>query len=621
MVNKMSAFRNLIQIIVILGMLLVSGCTTQAPATSLPDKPDSVPVAAASKPTSTATSEPLPEMDPALLAAIEKCANVVPGLVCFVEGPVMVTAQPERKLMPFKKPGQTLNLADIHTIKLGDAGSTKGMVVMSIATERPGGAFSVVAFGDVKLTNEVPYGTREYNPMQSLTLATGANKDEEAPTSGVFVASPDDGNLSTLVVNGMELSFGSGGFLSSVAGGLTIQTIWGDIVMWYLDKFVEVPEGYHVDLTDEELEQRVLNRAPYNDPKIKYLQRLLEQQIKEMKWQEESQRLEKENKTFWEAYWKRRNKPDPMAERFKKIWEEALKKEAANRKKRTPWKGGWWKMTYGPVVETGQCDMEAVGDGGVGGDGEPYTTEIPICRGNNGNTILMYDSGVSYDRVAPNLFAQSMVSEFDFLGNGKKTTEGQFMTLQVVSPTRMILSNAGAEAGGCTRASVIYLDFVRDDPNVRCGQIIYVENYPWTTPEAPTPTPEPQKVEPPVKEPYQARLGTLTKSCDAGAKAFAPSFTSARLSLTPENNLVVDAGSTKYELEQSNLTYPYNVEGVEGQQNRLGIFNLQQPMDASYGLMMSLTQMPNQQWSGSWVVMNEDATKLCGGSIDLLLSK
>ena len=228
----------------------------------------------------------------------------------------------------------------------------------------------------------------------------------------------------------------------------------------------------------------------------------------------------------------------------------------------------------------------------------------------------MYESGVSYDRVGPNLFAESFISEFDLYGNGNYTTEGQFLTLQVVSPRRMVLSNAHAEADGCTTASAAYLDFVRDDPAIRCGYIIYIS--PFATPEAPTPTPAPQNVDPPVEGQYQARIGMLSKTCDPAAKPFAPTFTTAGLSLSPENKLVVDAASTKYELELSTLTYPYSTANMEGEQDRLGIFSLEQPMDSSFNLMMSLVQMPGQQWSGNWLVTNEDASQLCGGSIDLL---
>jgi hypothetical protein len=138
-----------------------------------------------------------------------------------------VTAQPERSLMPFKQPGQVINLADLQTLKLGEAGSEKGLVVMRIQTEWPGGVFNAHAFGNVELVNEVPFGTREFNPMQSLKLATGPNQEGQTPTSGLFVSSPEDGHLSTLVVNGAELKFGSTGLLTSQQGGLTIQTVWG----------------------------------------------------------------------------------------------------------------------------------------------------------------------------------------------------------------------------------------------------------------------------------------------------------------------------------------------------------------------------------------------------------
>ena len=308
-----------------------------------------------------------------------------------------------------------------------------------------------------------------------------------------------------------------------------------------------------------------------------------------------------------------------MADRLKEIFDKYFKEEA-NRKKRKPWKGGWWKMTYGPVATAGQCKIVAAG-AGAGGDDKPKTTEIPICRGNNGNTILMYDSGESYDRIAPNLFTQSFVTEYDLLGNGNRTTRGQFRTLQVVSPTRMILSNTGHNSDGCSTSNVIYLDFVRNDPNIRCGKIIYVENDPWTTPEAPTPTPEPKQVDPPIEGQYQVRLGMLSQVCDPTARSFAPSFTTAGLSLSPENKLVVDAATAKYELEMANVTYPYDGEGVEGRQNRFGIFTLEQPVDDSFGLMMTLFQMTDQQWGGSWLVSKQDGSQLCGGSIDLLAPK
>ena len=96
--------------------------------------------------------------------------------------------------------------------------------------------------------------------MQSLKLATGLNKEGQAPTSGLWVASPEGSNLSTLVVNGVELSFGSGALLTSPQGGLTVQTVWGAVGAWLTDKLVQITEGNRLDLTDQEIEQRVNNR-------------------------------------------------------------------------------------------------------------------------------------------------------------------------------------------------------------------------------------------------------------------------------------------------------------------------------------------------------------------------
>jgi hypothetical protein len=48
---------------------------------------------------------------------------------------------------------------------------------------------------------------RQYLPWASLPgRRTGENEEGQAPMNAFFVASPDDGNLSTLVVNGHELS-------------------------------------------------------------------------------------------------------------------------------------------------------------------------------------------------------------------------------------------------------------------------------------------------------------------------------------------------------------------------------------------------------------------------------
>ena len=616
----MFKIRNL-TFLTVIAALLFSSCTPQAPVTTAQvaaDTPAAATVTATLIPVS-ATPEPTQEIDPALQAALDQCANIYPGQACFVEGPVVLEAQPDRYLMPFTQPGQTVPLADLQRIKLGEPGSTRGVVVMRIQTEWPEGAFTALAFGDVELVNEVPFGTREFNPMQSLTLVTGPNEADQPPASGFLVASPEDGSLSTLVVNGVELSFGSAGLLTGSQGGLSIQTIVGVIGAWLNDTFVDVFPGQRLDLSRGDIDQGVADQYAIADRDY----RLVDQSMK--KYAEAK---------FWDDYWKRLKREDPSA----KIVEEALKKyrnsqnipkddpayrtverslrlyyEArAKRLRQKRWKGGWWKMTYGPMSSTGQC-AGAVGDGDTGG--EPFTIEIPICRGNNGRTILMYDSGVSYDQVAPNLFTQGFLTEFDLYGNGNFTTEGHFMSLQIVSPTRMILSNAQTQDNSCTTAAVVYLDFLRDDPNVRCGEIIYIS--PFTTPEAPTPTPEPEIVDPPVEGQYRARLGLVARACDPAAQPYAPNFTTAALSLSPENQLVLDTDKTIYELPMSNLTYPYSSRDYE-EHIRQGIFSLEQPIDSSFNLMMTLVQLPGQQWTGNWLVSSVDATQLCTGTIDLL---
>jgi hypothetical protein len=274
-------------------------------------------------------------------------------------------------------------------------------------------------------------------------------------------------------------------------------------------------------------------------------------------------------------------------------------------------------MTYGPIIVSGDCKGKVVASGMGGGENdEPYTTEVPICKGNQGNTILMYESGVSYDRISPNLYTQSSITSYDLMGDGNITTRGSFATLQVVSPTRMIIADNGAYAGGCTITSSIYLDYLRDDPAIRCGLVIYVD--PWEAHETPEPTPEPMKVDPPVDEEYLASISTLAKTCDSAAQPYTPNFTAARLSLTPEDRLVVNADSTTYELALSTQTYSDETGPSEGRDYRQGIFSLQQPLEGAFTLTMTLYYMPGSQWNGIWLVLNEETGESCGGSINLL---
>ena len=172
----MSAIRYLVQIIIILGMVLASACTVQTPTTTLPGNPGPTAYAVtSSKLPSTATPEPTPEVNPAVQAMAKLCSHILPGQVCLVEGPVQVEAQPNRRLMPFTKAGQVLNMADIQRLKLGEAGSGKGLVMLRIQTEWAGSAFTAVAFGDVELVNASAF---RYPRVQPDAVAEAGNRLE-----------------------------------------------------------------------------------------------------------------------------------------------------------------------------------------------------------------------------------------------------------------------------------------------------------------------------------------------------------------------------------------------------------------------------------------------------------
>ena len=85
-----------------------------------------------------------------------------------------------------------------------------------------------------------------------------------------------------------------------------------------------------------------------------------------------------------------------------------------------------------------------------------------------------------------------------------------------------------------------------------------------------------------------------------------------------QQRLVLEAGATRYELEPTRLTYRYMPEGSEELQTRSGIFTLEQLLESPFHLTLSIFQMPAGEWTGNWLVTNEDGSQLCTGSIDLL---
>ena len=616
---------------ILIGALLVAACTT--PATQLPAiTPGTTEPAEVYAATATATPEPTPEIDAAVQAMQAVCSNVLPGLLCLAERPALLEAQPDHFLMPFNTPGQVWDLGEIQRLKLGGAGSAPGLALLRIRSERQESAFTVVAFGDVELINEVPVDTREFNGMQSFQLTTGGNKEGEAPVSGLLVQAPDDGELSTLIVNGVILSFGSTAVLSSLGSSLVIQTLAGAVgVSSPFGLITTVVQGTAWTITPEQLAQSAVSSDTVassqeiadRDARIigdafkRYTDRYGDgstaspDEIAQRDWRMIRSLMQRYYGVLPEA-------PEPyMKARIQTIL-DWIKREQEKLRRLKNWKGGWWKVTYGPATVTGSCKLEAVGDGGSG-DGEPYTQEIPICRGNNGNTLLMYDSGASYDKIGPNLFASSFMDQMGYFQGSNPITRGGLETIQVVSPTRMILNHTNSESGGCSSSSVIYLDFVRDDPNIRCGKVVYMD--PFTTPEAPTPMPKPQNVDPPIEGEYTARFGLLSKACDPQAEALAPNFPTASLSLSPENALAIQSPDTRYQLDLVPLPFEFYSEQTESVEKHLGIFTLQEPLADSYTLMMTLMQIPEQQWSGNWLVTNEDATQLCSGSVDLISPK
>lgn len=610
----------------IMGMLLVSACGTQPKDTTNQKGGNST---SSQDALSTPSPKIVPTVDPELLIEIEtiaqKCVRTQPGQVCFGRGPIEAQVQPDRLLFKFSEQGDITNLADLQSLKVGTAGSPAGLALLRIQTEHLDEAFTVVAFGDVELINEVPYGVQEFNGMQSMQLTTGPNKEGEIPDSGLLVQAPKDGKGSTLVINGVEMIFGSTAILTSAEGSLKVQTLAGTVMVNTPDQVTEVVQGTEDEilltpLTPEEGEDLLTPLTPAEGEDL--LEPLTPVEGEELLEPLTPPAIEGED-LLTPLTDLLPQEPDPYAESLLEEVHEMIKKLLAEREKQKNWKGGWWKETYGPKTVSGGCyvESEAVGDGaGGGGPVEPFSREVPICRGNNGNTILMYDSGQSYNRIGPNIFANTYSSEWEEYEPGVFITNGDLQTLRIVSPTRMVFTFTSSTSDGCTTTQVIYYDFVRDDPNVRCGKIIDLYPIPPNITPEPTPmvpTPAPFE-DPPRVGQYSVRAGIPLEGCDAPAKAFAPDFQTANLTFTQAKDLILESPSALYELKLTDQLINYYSDRTKDDVDKYGVFMLEQPLNDEFQLMMDLIAVPGHGFTGDWLVTNPDGSQMCGGSIDLL---
>ena len=217
------------------------------------------------------------------------------------------------------------------------------------------------------------------------------------------------------------------------------------------------------------------------------------------------------------------------------------------------------------------------------------------------------------------------MDEENFLGGSNYITTARLQTLRVVSPTRMVLTETTSEIGGCTIVTSIIFDFVRDDPNVRCGKIIEVEPDRQKTPIPPTVEP-PLPPPPPVASNYSVGLAIINNDCDAQAKEALPGFLKAgdsadvRLNAAQDGSLSIETQAGSYLLALG-PAFKYMTTRDYSFQTRLGMYGLEQPLDETYDLSLSLMQLTAEQFSGSWQVSSKDGQQSCTGSVDLLAPK
>jgi hypothetical protein len=675
--------RFLLNWVLIVLVLLITDCTPRPETVTPKAAAQAVAVDSTPVPVQTSTPDARAQARQVMQERMSQCTTVQPGYACLVQGPVVVESQPGQHLKTFKAPGDLILLAGLQRMKLGSSGSPDGVVWLRIPGDTPGEVFSVMAFGDVELTNDVPFGSTEFSGMQAFSFSTGEAVDyDQALTRGLMVDAPHDGTLNTLIINGVEMVFGSTAFLTSMGGFVSVNTLFGAVGLNLPGIVQIVEEGKYYNVPREYTTGSSANIEPIrplSEEEYDALQRRFghdyRNDITPEKVPEERYRaiMELANAILWgerqaasDANWIK-DPPPPLtdaqwtalenyygrslrellalenvgAERYRKLAEEAnrilngenpgegdaVKRRIEEKKRMKPWKGGWWKMTYGPSTVSGNCKAEAVGDGmGGGGENDYYTKEVPICRGNNGRTILMYENGDTFQQTGPNHYVSGYMEEIENYGTGTYVTSGRYQSLQVLSPTRMRIDFVRSEKDGCTTTHSVFLDFLRDDPAIRCGKIIEITPEPKPTPlETTVPTPTPVPPQPPVKVPYTIRLGVVKKDCVPQAKEALPDFlktggADVRLNLTQPGALMLETLSGSYLLA---LGPEFNFMSMRDNSHgsMLGIYTLEQPINENYGLSLTLMQVSAEQYGGTWQVYSQDGEQYCTGSVDLLAQK
>lgn len=176
------------------------------------------------------------------------CAEMGRDEACY--GHALVTARFQDGVsVNFDGAGDTASLVDLETLvtqTADPAGGTWGVALLSLQADLPGEVdqpLTLVLIGDAELVPAVPDDSLDGVQGQAFILRSGETSACETAPNGLLVDAPA-GQRARVLVNGVELMFGSSGFLTAEAdGALAVSGLTGAIDVRAADEAVTVSPG------------------------------------------------------------------------------------------------------------------------------------------------------------------------------------------------------------------------------------------------------------------------------------------------------------------------------------------------------------------------------------------
>lgn len=197
--------------------------------------------------------------DEALQVVGSACAEMGRNEACY--GHFAITSElQEDTTDPFEASGDIVDLIQIRSIETLPAdleSGVWGVALMQVQADLPDESedtMTFVLFGDAQLEN-AGISNAEDGDIQSFNFQSGDDDTCESLPDGLMVRSPD-GQRARIMVNGVELTFSSTGYLTnSDTGDLVVQGLEGSIDVGSSQDFQTVTSGFYSSVPVTEFQQ------------------------------------------------------------------------------------------------------------------------------------------------------------------------------------------------------------------------------------------------------------------------------------------------------------------------------------------------------------------------------